>query len=232
MGNSKERIWKDWIGQQISTHIPLFAKETHLKPKCESVNGSRILRRSNKATKLLASEARIVQDNPRLYDGLIYLVYTTSNSTIEPVYIGKSTSLCTTDIDSMGEYSAIPERWSHNGGHLKKLSKYLNHKSCASNIEQKYEKWGNAIFSTDRRTLKQDVYIWIKAWDSQTSGPYTPYIDVYPTLEELEYQLIGLAYTLYPEYLVNREGVPKNPKAYAKMREWIPSEFRRLDDFV
>lgn len=232
MGNSKEKIWRNWISQQISTHIPLFAEETHLKPKRESANGSRILRRSNKATKLLVSEAKVVQDNPRLYDGLIYIVYTTSNSTIEPVYIGKSSSLCTANIDSKEEYSAIPERWSYNDGHLKKLSEYLNHNSNLSNFEQKYEKWGNTIFSSDRRTLEQDVYLWTKAWDSQTAGPYTPYIDVFPTLEELEYQLIGLAYTLYPEYLVNRVGVPKNPEAYAKMREWIPSDFRRLDDFV
>lgn len=93
----------------------------------------------------------------------------------------------------------------------------------------KYDRWVAALFaSTDPPRLREPVYFWVEPWAVGTEGPYP---DTRPYLEELEYQLIGIAFELYPERLLNTEGVPTNPEAYAKMRGWTDREDTRLSDF-
>jgi hypothetical protein len=71
------------------------------------------------------------------------------------------------------------------------------------------------------------VYVWIRAWD-RSQGPYP---DTYPDLAELEYQLVGIAYELFPETLLNTEGVPNSPTACARMRGWFDGGRTSLGDF-
>ncbi len=77
------------------------------------------------------------------------------------------------------------------------------------------------------RRLRRPVYLWIRAWN-RSEGP-SP--DTDPYLAELEYQLVGISYELFPEILLNTEGVPSNPTAYARMRGWTDDDQASLDDF-
>lgn len=200
-------------------------------PATELIGELPILQRSPEVTRLLSTEANRFKQNSSKYDGLIYIVYTLSQSRIEPVYIGKATSLCDPNSMALSTASVVPERWSYKNGHLKGLSESLHRDSNSLDTTRKYDRWVETLFTGDRSSLKQSVYLWTQCWGSENTGPYSPYTGVIPTLAELEYRLIGLTYSLFPERLLNNEGVPENPEAYASMRGWIDQGFRQLDDF-
>jgi hypothetical protein len=58
----------------------------------------------------------------------------------------------------------------------------------------------------------------MKAWEVGGVGPYTPSTGASPFLEELELQLITLTWELFPEILLNTDGLPYNPEAFAHLR--------------
>lgn len=73
---------------------------------------------------------------------------------------------------------------------------------------KKYKKWANALFETyptHEPILKEEVYFWICAWKKGNIGIFQEFGST--PLTALEYQLISVAATLFPEYLLNYEGV-------------------------
>ena len=142
------------------------------------------------------------------YDGLIYLMYWLIDGEVVPLYVGKA-----------GKYGRDNERLSANVDDLRTNSTrkfarwgdahyyHIGNLSAVvfdhdKNQKAKYERWADSLFS-DNRTLKQPTYFWTKAWGQEDIGLY---YDFEATLEELEYQIIGLAADLYSEMLLNKEG--------------------------
>ena len=74
-------------------------------------------------------------------------------------------------------------------------------------IMRKYKNWANALFEETPSTtpkLKNQIYFWAKAWRPDDVSIWSEFS---PTrLTFLEYQLIGVASTLFPNDLLNEEG--------------------------
>ncbi|WP_144901724.1 hypothetical protein [Halobellus captivus] len=186
----------------------------------------------------------VVEDHERRegdYDGIVYLMYGLDGSRVIPYYIGKSGMFGRADgrlsanLRNISETGGKFARWGYGDAyHLGDLSAAVldacddidttNH----SDPKGKYRRWAAQLFEPRTHRLRQPVYFWVSPWD-RSEGPYP---DTYPYLAELEYQLVGIAYELFPETLLNTEGVPNNPTEYAKLRGWIDDERTSLDDFA
>ena len=255
MRGTKRTLWEGWIDRNVDTDnpVPLFATES----PADGDGGGRVklleygqrrrrpvLRRSDAMDERLQSAIETVVDDHKTrsggYDGLVYLMYALEGSRVVPYYIGKTGTFRRADdglsanLDSVSAAGGKFARWGYGDAyHIGDLSAAVladcdgvdttNH----SDPKDKYRRWAKQLFEPGTRRLRRPVHIWIRAWD-RSEGPYP---DTYPFLAELEYQLVGIAYELFPERLLNTEGVPNNPTAYARMRGWIDDGRTSLDDF-
>nr|WP_221625628.1 hypothetical protein [Halobellus ruber] len=252
-------MWEAWIDRNvdIGDPTPLFATESSgdcysnddagLRVELTQYGRTRrrpVLRRSDAMDRRLRDAIdTVVEDHETHsgeYDGLLYLMYAVEGSRVVPYYIGKTGTFRRADeglsanLDAVSATGGKFARWGYgNAYHIGDLSAAVL-ADCdevdAANHEEpkaKYEMWATRLFEPETRRLRRPVYIWIRAWD-RSEGPYP---DTYPYLAELEYQLVGIAYELFPETLLNTEGVPNNPTAYARMRGWIDDGRTSLDDF-
>jgi hypothetical protein len=72
---------------------------------------------------------------------------------------------------------------------------------------EKDRSWATVLFegiNTDRPRLRKSVFFWVRAWKREDLGIWTEFG---PTrLSFLEYLLIGIASSIFPRELLNREG--------------------------
>jgi ABC-type cobalt transport system substrate-binding protein len=256
---TKRTLWEAWIDRNvdIGDPTPLFATESSGNGYSNDDAGLRVeltqygrtrqrpvLRRSDAMDRRLRDAIDTVVEDHRTrsgeYDGLLYLMYALEDSRVVPYYIGKTGTFRRADaglsanLDGVSATGGKFARWGYgNAYHIGDLSAAVLD-DCddvdAANHEEpkaKYEAWATRLFEPGTRRLRRPIYIWIREWD-RSEGPYP---DTYPFLVELEYQLVGIAYELFPETLLNTEGVPNNPTAYARMRGWVDDGRTSLDDF-
>jgi len=149
-----------------------------------------------------------------LYEGLIYIMYRLSNN-VAPLYIGKS--------EKYGRYSGnLSEnikgiannkykfcRWGYGYDyHIGDLSAVICKGHSENKVRNKYRKWADSLFvdyPSSSPKLKYPVYFWIKAWEKGEIGIWEDFGST--SLTFLEYLLIGIASDLFPEHLLNEEGV-------------------------
>ncbi len=162
---------------------------------------------------------KVVDDhksNTRVYDGIIYIMHTRgSDGRIVPRYIGKSESFGKTSGILFCQPCAPRDRYSRNslGGadnyayHIGDLSAVVLAGHGLETQTVKYRSWANALFeaiNTERPRLRQPIFFWVKAWRKDDIGIWTEFG---PTrLTFLEYLLIGIASSIFPRELLNREG--------------------------
>lgn len=198
----------------------------------------RVLKRHPKMEDFLIDEAKkVIQDFDKGnddYEGIIYMMYRLEGEKVVPLYIGHSKKHgkdgnlgsnlddVRSDIDEKREGGRWNfARWGDSASyHIGDLSAVVfNHEEHPSveyneaERKPKFVKWAKSIFETysaseiieANRILSAPVYFWTRAWEYNDIGIYgteTP-------LGALEYQLIGLADTLYPESLLNEEGTSR-----------------------
>lgn len=108
----------------------------------------------------------------------------------------------------VGTVSAKFCRWGYDYAyHLGDLSAVtLGHASQKKT--PKYIRWAESLFlefPTKHPTLRRDVRFWIKAWPTGQTGIWKEF--GVTSLTFLEYLLIGVASDIYPNDLLNSEGV-------------------------
>ncbi|AXR76166.1 GIY-YIG nuclease family protein [Natrarchaeobaculum sulfurireducens] len=222
---TKAECWRAWVKEYIladiqsdtrSDPIPLFEVNDDLQVR---TSDSEILQRS------VEIDARIRREGQKCVtrngireegcDGLLYVMYqleepasTATSADIVPRYIGKAEAygkkreLSSNFTEIAYERNATRSfaRWGDgNYWHVGELSMALTGK------DERKQHWVEALFEPDSRTLSQQTYLWVYAWNSEAdSSPHqTP-----ATLAEVEALLIGTAYDAYPEYLLNKSGTP------------------------
>ena len=252
MRETKRTLWESWLDRYVDSDdpTPLFATTDDAGVTVELTEYGRrqrrpVLRRSEAMNaRLTKAVETVVEDHETRrgeYDGLVYLMYTVEESQVIPYYIGKTGMYRRSDdglsanLRNVSETGGKFARWGYgNAYHIGDLSAAVLD-ACegvdASNHDaptEKYRTWARRLFEPRTHHLRRPVYFWVRAWD-RSEGPYP---DTNPYLAELEYQLVGIAYELFPETLLNTEGVPNNPTAYAKARGWIADERTSLDDFA
>lgn len=222
--HSKAELWIHWLekyvypdvaDESMADPIPLFATDDRLQ--IEVTNSGR-LKRSAAIDERIRTEGRKcvhsagVRDDG--YEGLIYLMYQLADAdridrpTIVPRYIGKAEaygkknelSANFTEIAAGRSSTRSFARWGDgNYWHVGELSMAL--------FEEDARKvpWASELFEQGTHRLKDQVYLWVKAWNQELhAGPYG--YDAY--LAEVEPQLIGVAQAAFPDRLLNKSAVP------------------------
>jgi hypothetical protein len=174
--------------------------------------------RSSDMENLVVSEVdKLVSDwesGTHKYDGLIYMMYRLKKDKILPLYIGKTETIgrgegnLSANIKNLRRDKSKFARWGDNYAyHIGDLSAAVLPGHNPAKISRKYQEWGRALFTdiqVEHPKSKEPVHFWTRAWSSKEIGIWE---DFGPTrLTFLEYLMIGVASSAFPESLLNIEG--------------------------
>jgi hypothetical protein len=177
-----------------------------------------VLMRHPTMEKLIRSQTDILindwESGKDLYDGLIYIIFTLDSDRPIPLYIGKTETIgkgnrnLSANIKNLHRDTSKFARWGDNYAyHIGDLSAVVLPGHQESKVTNKYTKWAQALFvefPSDTPQLKQELFFWTTAWKKSDVGPWEAFG---PTrLTFLEYLLIGIASSVFPESLLNSEG--------------------------
>ncbi|KAA9022941.1 hypothetical protein [Niallia endozanthoxylica] len=220
--NNKINIWDDFcsIHKIIEQGVPLFDEVNGIvKTFKYGKNQRNILKRSSQMDSLIIEEVeKVVSDynqKTEKYDGLIYIMFWKEDSKVIPLYIGKSEKYgknggnLSQNIKNIRGNQANFCRWGNNYAyHIGDLSAVVCKEHPTNKMTKKYRKWADMLFKefpSEVPRLKKETYFWIKAWSKDDIGVWKEFGNT--SLTFLEYLLIGLASDIYPEFLLNEEGV-------------------------
>jgi len=221
---TKAECWREWVDEYIladvqreaqSDPIPLFDVTDNLEVRTD--DGT--LKRSAEIDAQIRHEGRKCVGNNGVRtdgcDGLLYVMYQLEESTepatasdVIPRYIGKAEAygkkraLSSNFVEIAYERNATRSfaRWGGgNYWHVGELSLAL------AGEDDRKQHWVDELFEPDSRTLSQQTYLWVHAWNNdEDTSPY----GTAATLAEVEPLLIGTAYGASPHQLLNKSGTP------------------------
>lgn len=215
-------LWVKFCEKYIydTAGVPLFStNEKLVNVKNYGRDNRLILKRSELMENLIIQEVTKVIDDfnqsGNIYEGLIYIMYFRKDEIIVPLYIGKSEKFGQRGTNLSANITNIHRdksrfcRWGDNYAyHIGDLSAVVCPDHPENKKVQKYKRWANRLFEvypTTEPTLKENVYFWVSAWKKGSIGIFCEFGCT--PLTALEYQLISVAATLFPDYLLNFEGV-------------------------
>ncbi len=226
----KSDLWYDWIAQTLHREIhhsdeaepiPLLKTDNNLTVQLKTAGSSTVLSRTEDIDARIRHEGKRcvhsdgVTDGP---NGLLYIMYQLASDDpspedIIPRYIGKAEAY-----GKKNELSANFEeiakdrnstrsfaRWGDGSfWHIGELSETV------FGDDAKKLAWASELFEQGTHQLKEQTYLWVRAWDPEDCpGAYG-----YPAyLAEVEALLIGLAHEAYPHKLLNHKEVPDQSPA-------------------
>lgn len=220
--NNKLQLWNDFCHQHqiLNTGVLLFGTVGNRVSTIPYGSNKRIvLQRSKYMTQLVEKELdKILVDfkhGTEQYDGLIYMMYWMIEDQVVPLYIGKAEKYGKKGKNlsqNMTKGNANFCRWGYNYQyHLGDLSAVVCEGHAQEKRTSKYQLWADKLFTikADEQTsspiLKYPTYFWTKAWSRKDVGVWKEFGET--SLTFLEYLLIGLASTVFPDDLLNHEGV-------------------------
>lgn len=217
--DNKLEIWKEFCSNYKISElgVPLFQTNGDIVEVFQYGTSKRqILKRSNQMESLVKEQVSIVVDDFKkvtdTYDGLIYMMFWKQDGQVIPLYIGKAEkfgkkggNLSENIKGDSGKFC----RWGYNYAyHIGDLSAIV----CPDHLElkktKKYTKWAEMLFEktqTVHPKLKETTYFWISPWSRDWPGVWKEFGET--SLTFLEYLLIGLASEVFPDSLLNEEGV-------------------------
>jgi len=149
------------------------------------------------------------------YEGLLYMMFWEDNGKVLPLYIGKAEKYGKNEKNLSANLKGVSNgnnlanfcRWGHNYAyHIGDLSAIVCQGHPEKQKKPKYEAWAKKLFSNrDSRLLSQSVFFWMKAWAKTDSVRHETFGHTKLTFSES--LLIGIGSTLYPDEILNTEGV-------------------------
>jgi hypothetical protein len=221
--DSHIKIWNGFCSRMriADTGVPLFDASSSGIVATKEIgrdNRRQVICRSQGMENLIVFEAdRLVSDwksGTHKYDGLIYMMYRLKKDKVLPLYIGKTETIgkgegnLSANIKNLGRDKSKFARWGDNYAyHIGDLSAAVLPGHNPAKISRKYQEWGRALFTdiqVENPKLKEPVHFWTRAWSSKEVGIWEAFG---PTrLTFLEYLMIGVASSAFPESLLNIEG--------------------------
>ncbi len=222
--HSKAELWYRWLEAHVypdltdeSTADPVPLFETADQLQVELTESGR-LKRSAAVDERIRTEGRKCVDDDGVkdngYEGLLYLMYQLAESEtgdqplVVPRYIGKAEAygkkneLSANFKEIAAERAATRSfaRWGDGDyWHVGELSMAL------FEDDTRKVQWASELFEQGTHQLKDQVYLWTRAWNQDRhSGPYG--YNAY--LAEVEPQLIGVAQAAFATQLLNKSDVP------------------------
>ena len=222
MSHYKQEIWNSFCKryQVKDTGVPMFS----INDGAVSIikigkNDRMVLKRSQDMETLIITEvSKVLEDyssGKDLFEGLIYMMYYLANDSVIPLYIGKSEKYgkfsgnLSENIKNIEKNKYKFCRWGYGYDyHIGDLSAVVCEGHPNQKIRPKYKKWAKALFAnypSSTLRLRFPVYYWIMAWEKGQIGIWEDFGAT--SLTFLEYLLIGVASDLFPEHILNEEGV-------------------------
>lgn len=223
---SKDALWGWWLETHVypdltdeatADPIPLFATDNRLQ--VELTDAGR-LKRTDTIDERIRAEGRKcvhsdgVKDDG--YEGLLYIMYQLADSDssnhlqIIPRYIGKAEAYGKkNELSANFKGIAIGSQATRSFARWGDGDYWHVGESSMALFEDDSRKvaWASELFEQGTHRLKDQVYLWTRAWNQDRhTGPYG--YDAY--LAEVEPQLIGVAQAAYPNRLLNKSDVPDN----------------------
>jgi hypothetical protein len=226
MDDYKLTLWNKFCQNHkiADTGVPLFSISNNSVNIVEigKVNRRYVLQRSPQMENLVISEVKKVLDDfnagSEQYEGLIYMMYRVDDGQIVPLYIGKSEKYgkkgrnLSVNIEKIAHNKGKFCRWGHQYDyHIGDLSAIVCKGHPVEKQRLKYRKWADKLFKnypSGSPCLKSPVYFWMNAWEKGGIGIWEDFGST--NLTFLEYLLIGVASDLFPNDLLNDEGVNRS----------------------
>lgn len=219
--------WNEFCKQYFQNKfaVPLFSTNGKVVDTINYGNDNRIiLKRSDQMEALVIEEvSKVLTDfkqGKNVYEGLIYMMYWLDEQQVIPLYIGKSEKYgrqgdnLSRNIQNISKNKGFFCRWGYNYAyHIGDLSAVVCPDHSILKMHPKYKNWANRLFEsypTRYPTLRRATYFWIHAWVNGALGILQG-CDSTP-LAALEYHLIFVASTVFPDSLLNQEGVNRKEK--------------------
>ena len=218
----RSKIWLEFLKRYdiINSSSDLFKNDQmvcEVKEKNKN-NSTPILARHPSMENRVIEQVSIIEkdyiSNQNLYEGLIYMMFTLRQNQLIPLYIGKTETFgksnknLSANIKNLKTNKNFFARWGDNYSyHIGDLSAVALNGHNEENKTTKYTDWAKTIFTdfpTDKPKLKIPVKFWCKAWKSNDISIWEEF--GHANLTFLEYQLIGVASSLFPDDLLNKEG--------------------------
>ncbi|WP_424016185.1 GIY-YIG nuclease family protein (plasmid) [Halorientalis pallida] len=238
---SKASLWHEWVEKTIcrdindpaeADPIPLFETDDNLVVETKTLGSSTVLKRSDAIDERIRREGTRCVHSDGVRDGesgLLYVMFqlnaeNPSPRDVVPRYIGKGEAygkkneLSANFEEIAKDHSGTRSfaRWGDGSyWHVGELSETVFGETS------KKLSWASELFEQGTRQLKQQTYLWIRAWDpDRYPGPYG-----YPAyLAEVEPLLVGLAYGAWPDHLLNHNEIPGDAPANSREFEFRPVE--------
>lgn len=215
-------LWNEFCRAHsiIDSSAPLFELSgRNVSIHSYGKNKRPLLQRSQEMDKLVIAETNKVLTDFEMgtdeYDGLIYMMFWVEDGSVIPLYIGKSEKIgrrggnLSANIKNIQKNIGKFSRWGYNYAyHLGDLSAVVCPGHPSKKSTQRYSKWAERLFVSwpnTRLRLRRETHFWMKAWSQDSVSIWKEYGRT--SLTFLEYLLIGVASDLFPETLLNREGV-------------------------
>jgi hypothetical protein len=199
--------------------VELFDSNSFLeiKPQLRGKKPRYFIGRSDAMIDMVSREVQKVthdfKSNRDQYEGVIYMMHKISaHGDIVPLYIGKAEKLGKTEnlSENITKGKGKLGRWGHGYAyHIGDLSA-VAYAHEETHQTKKYKDWAELLFKSypvihpQKLVLKEKVFFWMKAWEKGSVGLWKEFGTT--NLTFLEYLLIGVSTSVYPEVLLNREG--------------------------
>jgi hypothetical protein len=223
MIQGKLALWDQFCTEHRirETAVPLFSCDS--AERVNSVrfgkNGRLILARSAEMEALVVREVgRVLSSGESQYEGLLYMMHwQDSSGRILPLYIGRAGRYgrgggnISANLLGVEKDKSKFARWgSGYAYHIGDLSAAACTGHSENRIARKYSRWASRLFSdapAECPTLRRAVYFWASSWGRESYSIWPDFGSC--SLSFQEYLLIGVASELFPETLLNDEGVNK-----------------------
>lgn len=217
-----QKIWDDFCTQNnvAKQGVPLFEVTHSLEVSTHQIgkiNKRKVLSRSADMESLVIKQVELlITDKERessIYDGLIYLMFYIEEGDVKPLYIGKTESKgrknsISANIKNIKTNKSNFARWGDNYQyHIGDLSAVVIPGHPLKESKLKYLNWADTLFQeypSSKPKLNKPVFFWCQAWNRNSTGIWRDFGETRLTF--LEYLLIGVASSAFPELLLNRDG--------------------------
>jgi hypothetical protein len=227
MNEQKLALWDRFCSAHGIQHagVPLFACDDGGRIACEPFgkDGRSILRRSPDMEALIVREVRKTLSRDTRNEGLLYMMHWRDGGRIVPLYIGRAGkygkgggNVSANLLDIERDTSKFARWGSGYAYHIGDLSAAACTGHADGKVVRKYQRWAQRLFCdapTPTPTLRRPVYFWATAWNPQSYSIWPDFGSC--ALAFQEYLLIGVAAQLFPDVLLNDEGVNRSASPFA-----------------
>ena len=214
-------VWDRFCNQHsvAESSVPLFAADPTGNVECFGYGRDNrpMLRRSTAMReKMVTTVQSILSDDTGNIEGVLYMMHRLDeHQKITPLYIGKagrhgrSGAAVSANLKNIDRGEGKFARWGYNYAyHFGDLSAAALRGHAPGKASPKYKRWAHALFERTQSSnprLRFNVRFWCTAWGPDATGIWREFNPC--SLAFTEYLLIGVASSLFPNDLLNEEGV-------------------------